>query len=160
MVAYVAGVFLNGLCAGALLIYTLSHVLHLSISQTHFIVSSLVAMFRGFASSFGSAIGGGIFSRVLKRRLEAGFARYGHGNEVGLLIRRLLGSPALVARLTGIEKEVAIEAYGHATRTLFRAAFALALVTAVVQAGTGWTAQHDTRMKTAENNTERQARDR
>jgi hypothetical protein len=143
VVGYVAAVFYNGFCAGALLNYSLSHVLHLTLPQTHFIVTSLVAMCRSFASSFGSAVGGGVFSRVLKQHLETRFA--GHrtpdgGEPIESLIRRLLGSPALVSQLHGFEKEVAMEAYQRALQTLFFAGFLLAVIMAFFQAGTGWTA--------------------
>jgi hypothetical protein len=122
------------------MVYSLSHVLHLTLPQTHFIVSSLVAMFRGFAGSFGAAIGGGIFSRVLKAKLEEGFAGHHRDTDVESLIRQLLGSPALVQRLTGFEKDVAVEAYECAIKTLFLAGFVLTVVMTVLQAGTGWTA--------------------
>ncbi|CRG88419.1 putative MFS-type transporter YusP [Talaromyces islandicus] len=137
-------VFCNGFCAGALLNYTLSHVLHLTLPSTHFIVTSLVATFRSFAGSFGSAVGGGIFSRVLKGQLEAGFN--GHDSYDNFnknnddLIRELLGSPALVWKLEGYEREVAVAAYQSAIRTTFLAAFCLVTVMALLQAGTGWNA--------------------
>lgn len=145
VLAYVAAVFYNGFCAGALLNYTLSHVLHLTLPASHFIVTSLVAMSRSFASSFGSAIGGGIFSRVLKSRLEDRLLTGHHdrsddGEPVELLIRRLMGSPALVSHLHGFEKEVAVESYQSAAQTLFFAAFSLVVLMAFVQAGTGWAA--------------------
>lgn len=94
-------------------------------------------MFRGFGGSFGSAIGGGIFARVLKSSLEAGFAKRGlSGREE--LVTKLLGTPRLVAGLIGPDQEVAIEGYEKAVRTLFATGAVLALVAAVVQAGTGW----------------------
>lgn len=141
-------VFCNGFCAGALLNYTLSHVLHLTLPSTHFIVSSLLATFRSFAGSFGSAVGGGIFSRVLKSQLEAGFNGHdSYNNNLyknnDELIRELLGSPALVWQLDGYEREVAVAAYQTAIRTTFFAAFCLVLVSALLQAGTGWTAPVD-----------------
>lgn len=141
--AYVAAVFYNGFCVGALLNYTLSHVLHLTLPATHFIVTSLIAMSRSFAGSFGSAIGGGIFGRVLKSRLEERFLTGHHdrsedGEPIESLIRRLLGSPALVSQLHGFEREAAVESYQSALQTLFFAAFSLAVLMAIVQAGTGW----------------------
>lgn len=134
---YVCATFLNGLCAGALMNYTLAHLLHLTSPHVHYIITSLVAMSRGFAGSFGSAVGGGLFSRELKRALEKGFR--GHdlpGREE--LIRKLLGSPAMVAGLTGTEKEVAVQGYERAIQRLFFAGGVLALATTVIQAGTGW----------------------
>lgn len=116
--------------------YTLAHLLHLTSPHVHYIVTSLVAMSRGFAGSFGSAVGGGLFSRELKRALETGFSRHGLFAR-DELIRKLLGSPALVMNLTGTEKEVAIHSYQKAVQRLFLAGGALALATTIVQAGTG-----------------------
>lgn len=140
-------VFCNGFCAGALLNYTLSHVLHLTLPSTHFIVTSLVATFRSFAGSFGSAVGGGIFQRVLKSHLEAGFSGDSSFNRLPKnydnLIRELLGSPALVWQLEGYEREVAVAAYQTALRTTFFSAFCLVMAMALLQAGTGWKAPVD-----------------
>lgn len=83
---------------------------------------------------------------MLKSRLEAGFN--GGGGEYDTfindgdgdtqeLIRRLLGSPALVWQLEGHSREIAITAYQDALRTMFLAAFALSAIMAFVQAGTG-----------------------
>lgn len=133
---YICTTFLNGLFAGALMNYTLAHLLHLTNPNVHYIVTSLVAMSRGFAGSFGSAVGGGLFSRELKRALETGFSRRGLFNK-DELIRKLLGSPALVMDLTGADKEIAINSYQKAIERLFLAAGALALATTIVQACTG-----------------------
>ncbi|KAI9675560.1 MAG: hypothetical protein M1822_008913 [Bathelium mastoideum] len=136
-VAFMAAAFVNGAVAGAILNYTLAHLIHLTPRDTHTIVTPLLATFRGFAGSFGSAIGGGIFARTLQQSLVAGFADAGlEGRED--LIRRLLGSPALAARLEGTERQVAIRGFQTALQTLFLAGSALALVSTVVQAGTGW----------------------
>jgi hypothetical protein len=134
---YIFAIFVNGICAGAALNYTLAHLLHLTVPQTHFIVTSLIATFRGFAGSFGSAIGGGIFFRILKRSLVSGFRSRGMAGRSNL-VRRLLGSPALVATLEGAEREVAIEGYVAALKALFLAASGLAMVMILIQAGTGW----------------------
>lgn len=135
--AYVGAAFLNGLCTGAALNYTLAHILHLSLPETHFIVTALLATFRGFAGSFGSAIGGGIFARLLQSSLQQGFKEKGlHGKKE--LIRELLGSPALVSSLKGGDKEVAIAGYVMALQGLFVAGSGLALLMVIVQAGTGW----------------------
>ncbi|BDD64374.1 hypothetical protein MPDQ_000346 [Monascus purpureus] len=131
-IAYVSAIFINGIFAGAASNYSMSHVLHLTSPHVNYIVTSLLAMSRGFAGSFGSAIGGGLFYRQLKIFLETGFA--GHDE----LIRKLLGSPALVSELTGPEKEVAVQSYEHAVRMLFLAGSILALAATVFQAGTGW----------------------
>lgn len=115
---YVATTFLNGLFAGSLMNYTLSHVLHLTSPHVHYIVSSLIAMSRGFAGSFGSAVGGGFFTRILKTSLEKGFAQHDLPSRPDL-IRTLLGSPATVMQLTGLERLVAMQSYEHAIRMLF-----------------------------------------
>lgn len=137
--AYLAATFMNGFFAGSLMNYTLSHVLHLTSPSMHYIVTSLVAMSRGFAGSFGSAVGGGFFARVLKAALEEGFASDGYPPQPEL-VRKLLGSPAMVMGLTGSQRVIAIQSYETAVRTLFLAGSALALAATVVQAGTGWTA--------------------
>ncbi|KAF2032974.1 MFS general substrate transporter [Setomelanomma holmii] len=133
---YVLMVFLNGLITGAALNYALVHLLHLTTTDVHPIVISLLATFRGFAGSFGSAIGGGLFSRVLHKSLKDGFAGAGlpHRSE---LIRKLLGSPALVGRLDGAEKRVAVGAYKDAFRALFLSAVALSAIVVALQASTG-----------------------
>ncbi|KAK3116173.1 hypothetical protein LTR53_003722 [Teratosphaeriaceae sp. CCFEE 6253] len=126
-----------GAVTGAALNYNLAHLLHLTPKSTHYIATSLLATFRGFAGSFGSAIGGGIFTRKLSSSLTEGFENAGLHHEQDL-VRRLLGSPALVRNLQGVEQEVAITGYEHALRTLFLAGAGLAAVTVLVQAGTGW----------------------
>lgn len=93
-------------------------------------------MFRGFAASIGSAVGGGFFTRVLRRSLENQFAQRGLESQEGL-IRRLLGSPALVNKLAGVEKEIAVDGYVWALQALFLTASALALAMMMFQAGTG-----------------------
>jgi predicted MFS family arabinose efflux permease len=134
---YVTMVFFNGLIAGASLNYVLVHLLHLTHTDVHPIIISLLATFRGFAGSFGSAIGGGLFGRVLHKSLKDGFSHAGLTHR-GELIRKLLGSPALVSHLEGIEKAVAVGSYENAFKALFLSAVALAVVVALVQAGTGW----------------------
>jgi len=134
--------FLNGIVVGASLNYTLVHVLHLTPPATHPITTSLVAMFRGFAGSFGSAIGGGIFARVLRARLLEGFAREGLAGR-GELVARLLGSPRLVKELSGVEQVVARQGYADAVATLFVAGSGLALAATLLQAATGWSAPRE-----------------
>ncbi|KAH7138658.1 major facilitator superfamily domain-containing protein [Dendryphion nanum] len=133
---YVAMVFLNGLLAGASLNYTLVHLLHLTPSSIHPVVLSLLATFRGFAGSFGAAIGGGLFVRVLRRSLTNGFEDAGLNRDD--LIRQLVGSPALVGRLEGVERAVAVGAYEDGLKVLFLSAMGLAVIVVFVQAGTGW----------------------
>ncbi|KAK1073271.1 hypothetical protein LTR12_006130 [Friedmanniomyces endolithicus] len=136
-VAFVLVVGLCGAVTGAALNYSLAHLLHLTPKSTHYIATSLLATFRGFAGSFGSAIGGGIFTRRLAASLTEGFANAGLEHEEGL-VRRLLGAPALVGELRGVEREVAVRGYEDALRTLFLAGAGLAGVMVLVQAGTGW----------------------
>jgi predicted MFS family arabinose efflux permease len=131
--------FSNGLCAGAAINYTLHHLLFLVVPDVRFIATSLLATFRGFAGTFGSAIGGGIFVRVLQRSLRAGFQEHGVKGQKEL-IRRLLGSPRAVQALVGVERDVAIAAYTKAIQTLFFAAAGLSILMLFVQGGTGWTA--------------------
>ncbi|KAF2627666.1 MFS general substrate transporter [Macroventuria anomochaeta] len=135
---YMLLVFLNGLITGAALNYTLVHLLHLTLPEVHPVIISLLTTFRGFAGSFGSAIGGGLFGRVLYRSLVDGFADAGLSDR-GNLVRKLLGSPALVGKLEGTEKTVAVGAYQDAIKALFYAATGLAIVVTLVQACTGWT---------------------
>ncbi|KAK3675439.1 hypothetical protein LTR78_004522 [Recurvomyces mirabilis] len=146
-----------GAVTGAALNYTLAHLLHLTPKRTHYIATSLLATFRGFAGSFGSAIGGGIFTRRLYSSLESGFAEHGFKGREDL-VRRLLGSPGLVRGLQGVEKEVAIKGYEDALRTLFLAGAGLALVTVIVQAGTGWKQAKEDRVTAEEEEDEQEAR--
>lgn len=131
--------FINGLCAGSYMNYNLSHVLHLTRPEVHYIISSLVVMTRGFAGSFGAAIGGGFFARALRKSLQNEFRGIGRtGPRVERLITKLVGSPALVRTLDGVERDIAVHSYEYATRMLFLAGAVMALVAMMVQAGTGW----------------------
>jgi predicted MFS family arabinose efflux permease len=132
-------VFANGLCAGAALNYTLAHVLHLVLPEVRFIVTSLLVTFRGFAGTFGSAIGGGVFARALKASLENGFEEHGMAGKK-TLIRELLGSPRVVRQLSGIERAVAVRGYIEALRALWFSAVVLTCFMWFIQAGTGWSA--------------------
>ncbi|KAJ5930165.1 hypothetical protein N7466_005658 [Penicillium verhagenii] len=134
---YMIATFLNGLFAGALMNYTLSHLLHLTSPHMHYIVSALFTTFRGLAGSFGSAVGGGFFTRILKGALETGFAQQGLPPKPDL-VRTLLGSPVTVSHLEGIERLVAIQSYEHAFRMLFLAGTFVTLVATACQAGAGW----------------------
>lgn len=134
---FVLVVFMCGAMTGAALNYNLAHVLHLTPKSTHYIATSLLATFRGFAGSFGSAIGGGLFTRTLHTSLSENFEEHGmHHKQT--LIRRLLGSPKLVGELNGVEKQIAITGYEDALHTLFLAGAGLAVLMVFVQAGTGW----------------------
>ncbi|KAI1822165.1 major facilitator superfamily domain-containing protein [Xylaria intraflava] len=141
---YVAVVFFNGLFAGGAMNYTLAHVLHLTLPETHYVATSLLGTFRGFAGSFGSAIGGGIFARSLRDSLERGLKGLDGTDHLGedreALVRKLIGSPLLVYHgdLTGPEHDVAVRGYSSALRVLFQAAFVLTVAVLVLQTATGW----------------------
>ncbi|THW67646.1 MFS general substrate transporter [Aureobasidium pullulans] len=135
---YILLLFLNGLTVGAAMNYTLAHLLHLTPASTHYIATSLIATFRGFAGSFGSAIGGGLFTRLLRKSLEEKFDK-GDAD----LVRRLLGSPAMVSLLKGANKAKAIAGYEDALRGLFLAAAGLAVLMVLVQTATGWKGVED-----------------
>lgn len=143
---YVLLIFLNGFCTGAALNYTLAHILHLATPDTHFVATSLLATFRGFAGSFGTAIGGGIFTRSLKTHLTAGFEALDGTADLSprrvALIRRLLGSPNFVFNgwLGPAERDVAVKGYESAFSVMYASAAALVVLVLLVQAGTGWTA--------------------
>lgn len=154
---YLLAVLVNGLCIGASLNYTLAHTLHLAPPSTHFMAASLLTTFRAFAGSFGSAIGGGLFVRVLKARLETGFAENGGLEGREELVRKLLGSPALVQVLEGVEKRVAVGSYVGSLNQLFVAAGGLALVMVFVQAGTGWKAGKDEEIESGDETEEERA---
>lgn len=133
---YVLDVLVSGGLTGAALNYNLAHLLHLTPKSTHYVATSLLATFRGFSGSFGSAIGGGMFSRTLYNSLTRQFAEHGIRNEE--LVIRLLGSPALVGSLEGVQKEVAVQGYEEALKMLFLSGAGLAALMIIVQAGTGW----------------------
>ncbi|KAF2161811.1 hypothetical protein M409DRAFT_69607 [Zasmidium cellare ATCC 36951] len=133
---FVTTLFICGFATGAALNYNLAHLLHLTPKDTHYVASALIATFRGFAGSFGSAIGGGLFTRTLSTSLKAHFAERGLHRDT--LIRQLLGSPKLVQKLEGVDKDVAVQSYEEGLRMLWLCAAALAFATVFVQAGVGW----------------------
>ncbi|KAK4179880.1 putative vacuolar basic amino acid transporter 1 [Triangularia setosa] len=141
---YITVVFINGLCTGAALNYTLAHLLHLAPAKEHFIVTGLLATFRGFAGSFGTGIGGGVFNRVLKRALTTGFLELGDGElteERQKLITVLVGSPAAVWQegvLSEMERGVAVGGYEMALRSLYIGAAGATVFVLILQWGTGW----------------------
>lgn len=53
-------------------------------------------------------------------------------------MRKLLGSPALVGQLEGVEREVVVRAYGEGFRVLWLGAAVCAFLMVGVQAATGW----------------------
>lgn len=137
---YIFLVFMHGLFTGASMNYTLHHLLHLVPPETHFVATSLLGTFRGFAGSFGVAIGGGIFARTLRGVLDDGFQNLNDGKDRSDMVRKLIGSPATVYHdgLTPAEQKIAVEGYETALKTVFTGAVVLALFVIAVQAGTGW----------------------
>ncbi|KAH6627112.1 major facilitator superfamily domain-containing protein [Chaetomium sp. MPI-SDFR-AT-0129] len=144
---YVVILFANGLGTGAALTYTLAHLLHLTRPEVHFIVTGLLSTFRGFAGSFGTAIGGGVFTRTLRDALTEGFRRFDGGEQLDKarekLITVLIGSPAAVWQggvLNAAERVVAVTGYERAMDVLYKSAAAMCVLVLVMQAGTGWAA--------------------
>jgi len=138
---YILIIFVNGLCTGAALNYTLAHLLHLSDPAEHFIVTGLLSTFRGFAGSFGTAIGGGLFGRTLHASLVEGFSLLdGQAPDSARqkLIAVLVGSPASVYKLGDAERAVAVAGYETGLRALYRASAGLCVLVLVLQATTGW----------------------
>jgi hypothetical protein len=146
---FVCVIFVNGLCTGAALNYTLAHTLHLTPADTHYVATSLLGTFRGFAGSFGSAIGGGIFARTLRDGLERGFKTVDGTEHLSKsrreLIKKLLGSPALVYNggLGETDQQVAVQGYVASLKVLFQAAVLMSLIVLVLQAATGWKGPKD-----------------
>ncbi|KAK7746406.1 hypothetical protein SLS53_002365 [Cytospora paraplurivora] len=142
---YVLFVFSNGVCTGSALNYTLAHLLHLATPDTHFVATGLLATFRGFAGSFGTAIGGGIFMRKLKEQLTSGYELLDGTIDLSparqTLVKRLAGSPSLVwsGILTEAERDVAVRGYEVSFKVMYTSAVALVLLVLIVQASTGWT---------------------
>lgn len=58
----------------------------------------------------------------------------------------LLGSPALVKKLQGAEKMVAVDSYVRSLKQLLLCGAGLALCMVIVQAGTGWKQGEDGRL--------------
>jgi len=143
---YQAALVAHGLCTGAALNYTLSHLLHRTRPADHFVAAGLLATFRGFGGSFGTAVGGGAFVRHLTAAMARGFAALdgGHGDPGPArreTIRRLAADPGLVFRgsfLTAAERGVAVAAYEGALASLYQWAALVGVVVVLVQAGTGW----------------------
>ena len=122
--------------------YSFAHAMHLSKTKAHPIVTSLMALSRTSAGSFGSSIGGGLFGRVLKANLEIGFEGqdFEGKNE---RINHLLGSPVLASSLHGQQRQVARDSYAAATSALFLGAGFIAIAATFMQALTGWKAAED-----------------
>lgn len=146
---FVTTVCLSGFVTGIVINYALVHILHLSHANTEYVTTSLFATFRGFGASFGTSLGGGIFYRILRSHLVAGFLALDGTPELGparrRLVDRLLESPELVwhggelLRLEPQERLIAVEGYADAIRGVWRAAAVLGLLVIAVQAAAGWT---------------------
>ncbi|ORY65088.1 major facilitator superfamily domain-containing protein [Pseudomassariella vexata] len=153
---YITTLFFNGLFTGATLNYTLAHMLHLTLPENHYIATSLLGTFRGFAGSFGSAIGGGIFMRTLRGSLERGFRVVDGTDQLSQgrkkLVSRLIGSPAFVYNggLGDIDQQVAVQGYVDGLKVLFQAALVLSFMVLVIQAAAGWKGPLDKKEDTEE----------
>lgn len=141
---FVLVVFLNGWATGASLNYSLAHLLHHSHQDTAFISTSLLGTFRGFGSSFGTAIGGGVFYRFLRSDLVERFKSLDETDKLSParaeLVKKLVGSPATVfgGGLSDAEQTIAVESYAGASRGTWQAAVGLAITVLFIQAATGW----------------------
>ena len=93
-----------------------------------------------------------MFSRTLYNSLTRQFAERGIKNEE--LVVRLLGSPALVGSLEGVQKEVAVQGYEEALKMLFLSGAGLAALMVLIQAGTGWRGVEDEDPKETETSDE------
>ncbi|KAF5023842.1 hypothetical protein F66182_4100 [Fusarium sp. NRRL 66182] len=129
----------NGLATGGAVNYTLAHTLHLSHDDTRYIATSLLGTFRGSGSSFGTAVAGGIFYRLLKDNLVAGFLRLDGGEHLRpgrqILVANLVSTPGLVhgGGLSRAEQDIAIEGYAGATRGVWQAMAMLGVVVVLFQ---------------------------
>ncbi|KKA26970.1 hypothetical protein TD95_004061 [Thielaviopsis punctulata] len=141
---FVAAVFANGLATGGGMNYSFAHMLHVSAPSVHFITTSLLGTFRGFGGSFGTAIGGGYFLRLLADKMAREFARLDGGAELSPerrdLITRLAGRPGAVfaGDLTAAETEIARGAYADALARLWMMAAGLGVCAVLLQALCGW----------------------
>lgn len=132
---YILLLVLNGLGAGAVLVYTLAHIL----ATTHekAIVTSLYNTFRGLAPSFGAGIAGGILQRRLQKSMVASISEFRPDGKLTSddwdLIARLKGSPTLVWQLQGWQKEVGMQAYEYAIRIIFLVAIFAGVLAFIAQ---------------------------
>lgn len=132
---YVYLLVFNGLGAGAVLVYTLAHIL----STTHekAIVTALYNTFRGLAPSFGAGVAGGILQRRLQKSLVKSIIPYRVDGRLTsddwALINRLKGSPTLVWQLNGWQKDIGIKAYEYAVKTIFLVAIFAGVLSFIAQ---------------------------
>lgn len=148
---FIVVVLINGLATGGGVNYTLAHILHLSHDDTRYIATSLLGTFRGSGSSFGTAVAGGIFYRLLRGNLVSGFLQLDGGEHLSharqRLISSLVNTPGLVhgGDLSPAEQNIATEGYAGATRGVWQAMAALGGVVVLFQALTGKNAPEDRR---------------
>ncbi|KAF5979081.1 major facilitator family transporter [Fusarium coicis] len=148
---FIVVVLINGLATGGGVNYTLAHILHLSHDDTRYIATSLLGTFRGSGSSFGTAVAGGIFYRLLRGNLLSGFLQLDGGEHLSharqRLISSLVNTPGLVhgGDLSPAEQNIATEGYAGATRGVWQAMATLGGVVVLFQALTGKNAPEDRR---------------
>ncbi|KAL5584894.1 hypothetical protein FOVSG1_014283 [Fusarium oxysporum f. sp. vasinfectum] len=148
---FVVVVLINGLATGGGVNYTLAHILHLSHDDTRYIATSLLGTFRGSGSSFGTAVAGGIFYRLLRGNMVSGFLQLDGGEHLSharqRLVSSLINTPGLVhgGDLSPAEQNIAIEGYAGATRGVWQAMATLGVVVVLFQALTGKKAPDDKR---------------
>ncbi|CVL11332.1 related to putative multidrug transporter [Fusarium proliferatum] len=148
---FIVVVLINGLATGGGVNYTLAHILHLSHDDTRYIATSLLGTFRGSGSSFGTAVAGGIFYRLLRGNLVSGFLQLDGGEHLSharqRLVSSLVNTPGVVhgGDLSPAEQNIATEGYAGATRGVWQAMATLGGVVVLFQALTGKKAPDDKR---------------
>lgn len=150
LVVLIVVIMINGAGTGAGFNLSLSHVLNLSHRDVEYVSSALLGTFRGFGGSFGSAIGGGVYTRILRSTLVKGFLELGEdANHLSphrqKLVNQLVASPAMVHHggLDPAEQQIAVNGYITATSGLWRSAAILGLIVILIQAGTARKAPKD-----------------
>ncbi|KAL5594393.1 hypothetical protein BROUX41_001328 [Berkeleyomyces rouxiae] len=152
---FVLYVFLNGLATGGGMNYTLAHMLHLTTPDVHFVSTSLLGMFRGFGGSFGTAIGGGYFMRLIKsiitkdfERLDGGVLSEAHKE----MIVKLAARPEFVfdGGLSPAEQIIARNGYAAALQQTWRVAALIGVGAIILQAMCGWKAPAESNESTVD----------
>jgi hypothetical protein len=149
MSLYISLLVINGFATGAGLQYTLAHLLHLAPAapKAQYTATSLFGTFRGFAGSFGTAIGGGFVKRTLQSTLSTGFQQLDGDKGAPepsparkALISRLIGSPGMVfgGGLDSAERQVAVHGYEITLKRLYQGAATVCILVLLLQAATGW----------------------
>lgn len=135
---YVGLLVANGLGIGAILNYTLAHVLATTSEKA--LVAGLFTTFRGFSPSIGVGIAGGILQRNIEQSLVHSISAHrGADGQITLadrdLITRLKGSPVAVFQLpSGWRRNAAILAYEIAIKRIFLCALVAVLIGLVLEA--------------------------